>query len=58
MTTIGTGKVKIKTPTIAQKPPIAFPVIDEGVWVPYPTIEEKLSKFAQCAGEQYDPQYF
>ena len=31
LTTIGTGKVKMKTPTIAQKPPIALPVMEEGV---------------------------
>ena len=38
---MGTGRVKIKTPTMAQKPPMALPVIDEGVWVPYPTVIEK-----------------
>ena len=41
---MGTGKVKMKTPTIAQNPPIAFPVIDEGVCVPYPTKLRKKDK--------------
>ena len=38
---MGTGKVKINTPTMAQKPPIALPVMDCGVWVPQPTEKQK-----------------
>ena len=34
---MGTGRVRMKTPTTAQTPPIALPVSDAGVCVPYPT---------------------
>ena len=36
---MGTGRVRMKTPTTAQTPPIALPVSEAGVCVPYPTEE-------------------
>ena len=44
--------MSIKTPTIAQNPPMAFPVIDEGVCVPYPTEKRKCMNLKKIWGSE------